>query len=246
MASHIVQSYPASVPSHIRSGVASWTRDWFTRERAGHFSNTALTMAQGDSESALMLAWGQTKYAAGLVRSVNIAAHGGTYADSLVTSATGKSPQALYDEARLVNSLNAATVSLKNGDGLCLNFGTPDANKYAAASMESCGSGAGQQFKAVYRDSVIGQGKVLQFTNTAILPGNDRCLEKYGNFNDLLGYDCSWSYRNSQKWQVGANGSLVNVQTGMCMTALEDSADAGTPVVSAACTGSPSQRWTIQ
>jgi hypothetical protein len=100
---HILQAYPGSQPGYITEGIADWTRDWFTRERPNHKPSATAKLTDGYSEGAYMLEYAEQRYSPGIIRKVNIAAHNGQYNDSVITQATGKTPQQLYDEAKAAN-----------------------------------------------------------------------------------------------------------------------------------------------
>lgn len=239
---HLLQAYP-SAPGYITEGVADWTRDWFTRERPGHVSASTATLASGYSEGAAMLQWGQTKYSPDLVRKVNIAAHNGTYTDSLITGATGKNPEQLYAESKA--SITSGAVAVKNGNNLCLHFGSLNGDGSNTATLQTCNGTAGQQFKVVYRDTILGQRQVLQLTNPAIVPGANHCLRAAAASSNVQGWGCDFANDRSQQWQAGSNGSLINKQSGLCLTAAGGSATSGTQATSAPCDGSASQRWVL-
>jgi hypothetical protein len=57
--------------------------------------------------------------------------------------------------------------------------------------------------------------------------------------------DTSSKYYKSQQWTVRSDGSILNKNSGLCLTVKNGSTTEGTPVWLFVCNGSASQKWTV-
>ncbi|MGC5540110.1 endo-1,4-beta-xylanase [Streptomyces griseus] len=94
-----------------------------------------------------------------------------------------------------------------------------------------CGSSANQQWVAT--DS--GELRVY----------GDKCLDAAGtgNGSKVQIYSC-WGGDN-QKWRVNSDGSIVGVQSGLCLDAVGTGTANGTQVQLYSCSNGSNQRWTL-
>ncbi|GAA3398775.1 endo-1,4-beta-xylanase [Streptomyces roseoviridis] len=72
----------------------------------------------------------------------------------------------------------------------------------------------------------------------------DKCLDAAGTGNGtkVQIYGC-WGGDN-QKWRFNSDGSLVGVQSGLCLDAAANGTANGTPIQLYSCSGGGNQRWT--
>ncbi|MDX3341286.1 endo-1,4-beta-xylanase [Streptomyces baarnensis] len=94
-----------------------------------------------------------------------------------------------------------------------------------------CGSSANQQWVAT--DS----GEIRVY--------GDKCLDAAGtgNGSKVQIYSC-WGGDN-QKWRVNSDGSIVGVQSGLCLDAVGTGTANGTQIQLYSCSNGSNQRWTL-
>ncbi|MFD8428058.1 endo-1,4-beta-xylanase [Streptomyces coelicoflavus] len=117
------------------------------------------------------------------------------------------------------------------GSGRCLdvpNAGTSDGTQ---VQLWDCHSNSNQQWS--YTDA--GELRVY----------GDKCLDAAGTGNGakVQIYSC-WGGDN-QKWRVNSDGSIVGVQSGLCLDAVGTGTANGTQIQLYSCTNGSNQRWTL-
>ncbi|MFJ7230587.1 endo-1,4-beta-xylanase [Streptomyces tendae] len=116
------------------------------------------------------------------------------------------------------------------GSGRCLDV--PDASTADGTQLQlwDCHSGANQQW--AYTDA--GELRVY----------GDKCLDAAGSSNGakVQIYSC-WGGDN-QKWRLNSDGSIVGVQSGLCLDAVGAGTANGTLVQLYSCSNGANQRWT--
>jgi endo-1,4-beta-xylanase len=117
------------------------------------------------------------------------------------------------------------------GSSRCLdvpNAGTSDGTQL---QLWDCGSSANQQWVA----TASGEFRVY---------GN-KCLDAAGTSNGskVQIYSC-WGGDN-QKWRVNSDGSIVGVQSGLCLDAVGAGTANGTRIQLYSCSNGSNQRWTL-
>ncbi|MGV9619811.1 endo-1,4-beta-xylanase [Streptomyces tendae] len=116
------------------------------------------------------------------------------------------------------------------GSGRCLDV--PDASTADGTQLQlwDCHSGANQQW--AYTDA--GELRVY----------GDKCLDAAGSGNGakVQIYSC-WGGDN-QKWRLNSDGSIVGVQSGLCLDAVGAGTANGTLVQLYSCSNGANQRWT--
>ncbi|MFF4471317.1 endo-1,4-beta-xylanase [Streptomyces sp. NPDC001599] len=116
------------------------------------------------------------------------------------------------------------------GSGRCLDV--PDASTSDGTQLQlwDCHSGTNQQW--TYTDA--GELRVY----------GDKCLDAAGTGNGtkVQIYGC-WGGDN-QKWRLNSDGSVVGVQSGLCLDAVGNGTANGTLIQLYTCTNGSNQRWT--
>nr|WP_127892280.1 endo-1,4-beta-xylanase [Streptomyces sp. S10(2018)] len=116
------------------------------------------------------------------------------------------------------------------GSGRCLDV--PDASTADGTQLQlwDCHSGANQQW--AYTDA--GELRVY----------GDKCLDAAGSGNGakVQIYSC-WGGDN-QKWRLNSDGSIVGVQSGLCLDAVGAGTANGTLIQLYSCSNGANQRWT--
>ncbi|MCC8482149.1 endo-1,4-beta-xylanase [Streptomyces globisporus] len=108
------------------------------------------------------------------------------------------------------------------------NGGTADGTQL---QLWDCGSGPNQQWAATHS----GEFRVY----------GDKCLDAAGTSNGsrVQIYSC-WGGDN-QKWRVNSDGSIVGVQSGLCLDAVGTGTANGTQIQLYSCSNGSNQRWTL-
>ncbi|MGW4550640.1 endo-1,4-beta-xylanase [Streptomyces violaceorubidus] len=138
----------------------------------------------------------------------------------------------------VLNALNGGTTNppadggqIKGvGSGRCLdvpNAGTTDGTQL---QLWDCHSGANQQW------AVTDAGELRVY--------GDKCLDAAGtgNGSKVQIYSC-WGGDN-QKWRLNSDGSVVGVQSGLCLDAVGGGTANGTLIQLYSCSNGSNQRWT--
>ncbi|PSL52040.1 type 1 glutamine amidotransferase [Saccharothrix carnea] len=113
--------------------------------------------------------------------------------------------------------------------GKCVDVnggGTADGTK---VQLWTCNSGANQRW------TVSG----------STVKALDRCLDAAGTANGAAVRLWTCHGGGGQNWTAGANGSLVNPQSGKCLDANGGSSADGTQLIVWSCHGGTNQRWTL-
>nr|WSW70620.1 endo-1,4-beta-xylanase [Streptomyces sp. NBC_00995] len=116
------------------------------------------------------------------------------------------------------------------GSGRCLdvpNAGTADGTQL---QLWDCGSGTNQQWAST------SAGELRVYGN--------KCLDAAGTGNGakVQIYSC-WGGDN-QKWRLNSDGSIVGVQSGLCLDAVGTGTGNGTLIQLYSCSNGSNQRWT--
>ncbi|AIJ12797.1 endo-1,4-beta-xylanase [Streptomyces lividans] len=116
------------------------------------------------------------------------------------------------------------------GSGRCLDV--PDASTSDGTQLQlwDCHSGTNQQWAA----TDAGELRVY----------GDKCLDAAGTSNGskVQIYSC-WGGDN-QKWRLNSDGSVVGVQSGLCLDAVGNGTANGTLIQLYTCSNGSNQRWT--
>ncbi|MFD7990338.1 endo-1,4-beta-xylanase [Streptomyces mexicanus] len=116
------------------------------------------------------------------------------------------------------------------GSGRCLDVPNAATTDGTQVQLYDCHSGTNQQW--TYTDA--GELRVY----------GDKCLDAAGTGNGakVQIYSC-WGGDN-QKWRLNSDGSIVGVQSGLCLDAVGAGTANGTLVQLYSCSGGSNQRWT--
>ena len=117
-------------------------------------------------------------------------------------------------------------------EGLCLDVNGANSANGTKVDIYTCNGTNAQQWTVESNSTIQALGKCLDVTGGATANGT---------LVDL--YACNGT--GAQVWQPGANGSLVNPQSGACLDDTGLSTTPGTQVQIWACTGSANQSWTL-
>ncbi|MFI7385579.1 endo-1,4-beta-xylanase [Streptomyces sp. NPDC049813] len=116
------------------------------------------------------------------------------------------------------------------GSGRCLEVSGAGTADGTPLQLWDCSGGTNQQWTY----TTAGEFRVY---------GN-KCLDAGGTGNGtrIQIYSC-WGGDN-QKWRLNTDGSVVGVQSGLCLATAANGASNGTQIQLATCTNATSQRWT--
>ncbi|MGW9054708.1 endo-1,4-beta-xylanase [[Kitasatospora] papulosa] len=116
------------------------------------------------------------------------------------------------------------------GSGRCLDV--PDSNTADGTQLQlwDCNNATNQQW------ALSGTGELKVYGN--------KCLDAAGtgNGSKVQIYSC-WGGDN-QKWRLNSDGSIVGVQSGLCLDAVGAGTANGTLIQLYSCSGGSNQRWT--
>ncbi|MFE2336428.1 endo-1,4-beta-xylanase [Streptomyces coelicoflavus] len=117
------------------------------------------------------------------------------------------------------------------GSGRCLDVPNASTSDGTQIQLWDCHSNSNQQWS--YTDA--GELRVY----------GDKCLDAAGTGNGakVQIYGC-WGGDN-QKWRVNSDGSIVGVQSGLCLDAVGTGTANGTQIQLYSCTNGSNQRWTL-
>ncbi|MCE6998718.1 PQQ-dependent sugar dehydrogenase [Saccharothrix sp. S26] len=137
----------------------------------------------------------------------------------------------LFDVDAYTFGTSAATRTgpIVGASGKCVDVnggGTADGTK---VQLWTCNSGANQRW------TVTG----------STLRALDKCLDAAGTGDGALVRLWTCNGGAGQNWIAGANGSLVNAQSGKCLDANGASSADGTQLIIWSCHGGTNQRWTL-
>ncbi|MBU6534660.1 endo-1,4-beta-xylanase [Streptomyces mayonensis] len=117
------------------------------------------------------------------------------------------------------------------GSGRCLDV--PDTSTADGTQLQlwDCHGGTNQQWE----QTDAGELRVY----------GDKCLDAAGTGNGsrVQIYGCHGG--DNQKWRVGSDGSVVGVQSGLCLDAVGAGTANGTQIQLYSCTNGSNQRWTL-
>ncbi|GGY70012.1 beta-xylanase [Streptomyces olivaceoviridis] len=116
------------------------------------------------------------------------------------------------------------------GSGRCLDVPNASTTDGTQLQLYDCHSGTNQQW--TYTDA--GELRVY----------GDKCLDAAGTGNGtkVQIYSC-WGGDN-QKWRLNSDGSIVGVQSGLCLDAVGSGTANGTLIQLYSCSNGTNQRWT--
>ncbi|MFE5604577.1 endo-1,4-beta-xylanase [Streptomyces coelicoflavus] len=117
------------------------------------------------------------------------------------------------------------------GSGRCLDVPNASTTDGTQLQLWDCHSATNQQWE--YTDA--GELRVY----------GDKCLDAAGtgNGSKVQIYSC-WGGDN-QKWRVNSDGSIVGVQSGLCLDAVGNGTANGTLIQLYSCSNGSNQRWTL-
>lgn len=250
-ATHLLEPYAPTYPSNgaapwATEGIADWVRDWFTLERV-HIPAPNAVLSQNYSEAASMLQWGQEKYATGLVRKVNVALIKENYTTNFFTGLTGgRTADQLYTEMKSQYYGNTGPVV-----GLaskCMDILNSSPNDGAKLQLFDCNNSNAQKWTISYHDTGLhgNTKKYFSLVNSAIAP-NGRCLDVQtaGTASGTIVHSWPCNRGIAQLWTRGANDSLINPNSGKCLSTTGGTSENGNQLIISDCNGSASQRWAI-
>ncbi|MEU0132949.1 endo-1,4-beta-xylanase [Streptomyces sp. NPDC006296] len=115
------------------------------------------------------------------------------------------------------------------GSGRCLDVPGTGSADGAQIQLWDCHNGTNQQW------TYTGTGELRIF--------GDTCLDAAGTGNGakVQTYSC-WGGDN-QKWRLNSDGSIVGVQSGLCLDAAAAGTSNGTPIQLYSCSNGSNQRW---
>lgn len=249
-ATHIINAYTTgNMPAWLSEGIADWTRDSLTLEREGSTplpSYDAQKLAQGYGPAASFITYIEKKYDRNFPREISIAAHNNVYNSSFILNATGRTEAQLIEEFRFANA--GITGAIRGVNLACLDIANSSTANGTKVQLYSCNNTAAQKWAAVFKnaaDKNPANGGIF-FLNNYLL-GASKCLDIQSagtaNNTNVRLWNCNDGV--AQMWRQGQNGSLINPQSGRCLTAINDGTASGPALVIADCDSSNNQRWTL-
>ncbi|WP_435193524.1 endo-1,4-beta-xylanase [Streptomyces sp. NRRL F-5630] len=117
------------------------------------------------------------------------------------------------------------------GSNRCLDVPNASTTDGTQLQLWDCGGGTNQQWVA----TDAGEFRVY----------GDKCLDAAGTSNGskVQIYSC-WGADN-QKWRANSDGSIVGVQSGLCLDAVGTGTANGTQIQLYSCSGGSNQRWSL-
>ncbi|MFH9374728.1 endo-1,4-beta-xylanase [Streptomyces anulatus] len=116
------------------------------------------------------------------------------------------------------------------GSGRCLDVPNASTTDGTQLQLWDCNSSTGQQWASTAAGELLVHG--------------NKCLDAAGTGNGakVQIYSC-WGGDN-QKWRLDSNGSIVGVQSGLCLDAVGNGTGNGTLIQLYSCSNGSNQRWT--
>ncbi|MFE9697486.1 endo-1,4-beta-xylanase [Streptomyces sp. NPDC006270] len=117
------------------------------------------------------------------------------------------------------------------GSGRCLDVPGASTTDGTQLQLWDCNSGTNQQWELTAGGELRAYG--------------DKCLDAAGTGNGakVQIYSC-WGGDN-QKWRLDSDGSIVGVQSGLCLDAVGNGTANGTPIQLYSCSNGSNQRWVL-
>ncbi|WP_157751632.1 RICIN domain-containing protein [Actinoplanes derwentensis] len=176
----------------------------------------------GDSGSSTVTRTNSPKPAAG----------GGTASQSVAASpAVSGSPASSVTSGPPISLLPSAIPTgqgmLANGSGLCLDLRGGRAAEGRDVHVDTCNGTSPQRWK-------LNSDRTLEVLNMCAYLVGDGTAE-------LTRCDG----RTTAQWQLFANGTLINMSNGLCLTDPNSGTRTSTAVTVTVCTGSKNQSWTF-
>ncbi|MEV0785984.1 endo-1,4-beta-xylanase [Streptomyces sp. NPDC050423] len=116
------------------------------------------------------------------------------------------------------------------GSSRCLDVPNASTNDGTQLQLWDCGSSTSQQWAAT------GSGELRVY--------GDKCLDAAGTSNGSKVQIFSCWGGDNQKWRVNSDGSIVGVQSGLCLDAVGAGTANGTQIQLYSCSNGSNQRWT--
>lgn len=252
---HLVNSFNTdNKPAWLQEGIANWIglggvpveSDKLTWPAATPLFDAA-TLNQGYDPGASFIYYIQTHYKASFPRDISIAVHNNTYTSNYLKNAIGKTEDQIIQEMRTADAGTTAAITGVNGK--CMTVANGATASQTPVQISTCTNANSQQWTPLFTD---GEDKNPNHGNTFFLNnyklGVSNCLDiQWGATSagtPVWYYSCN--YGVAQKWQVGPGNSLINPNSGKCLSTSGSGSADGTQLVIADCDGSASQRWIIK
>lgn len=256
-ATHIIQGYNAasSPTTWVTEGIADWAREWFMRERYKvKTAKLSLNLNAGTAEASYVLEWGK-RYDRDFVRKINVAVRKGTYSNNFVASLTGgRTPDQLHTELR--NEYYGQDGRITGIAGKCVDVLNGDSVNGAKLQLATCNNTGAQRWKRVYKDAGLNAGlngntkTRFYLMNNSIGAADGKCVDVAfagtASGTKVHSWACALNHiERAQMWTAGPNSSLVNPNSGKCLSTTNGGSEDGNQLIIATCDGSAGQRWTV-
>ena len=149
-----------------------------------------------------------------------------------IQTCSGASDQVWTAESAHSVSTGTPTGAITGYEGLCLDVAAANSANGTKIDVYTCNSTNAQQWTVESNSTIQALGKCLDVVGGGTANGT---------LVDL--YTCNGT--GAQDWQPGADGSLVNPQSGACLDDTGWSTTPGTQVQIWSCTGGANQSWTL-
>ncbi len=238
---HLIQA-SKNGPGWFNEGGADFSRDVILHDRDTfdiYPGRTDITYTAGYNAAAYFINWIQDAYKKNILRQFNIAGHNNTYADSMFSTATGKTVDQLW--AEYLTKFKGPAGKVSGPGDLCSEVSGGTATNGTKLQLAACSGQAPQQWQINYRDVTQGKDGGFYLANSSKF-----CMDV--NNNGTADGTQVWLYQCNgqlaQLWRAAPDGSLVST-SGKCLDTAGSATAAGTGLVIKACDGSATQKWTI-
>lgn len=246
---HLMQSFLHDSTGWATEGGASWASDFYARQHINHYTPHIHDALSGYSIGAFFIDYIRYHYDAQFPRKLNIAQHNGTYTTSTFTASTGgKTQDQVWAEA--VALYNGRTGTVKNGTSATNCVDLPNNSIVSGTQLQSttCSGTPQQTWLLNYRDptkKTAASGATFDINLSEGTVSDCLDVRSSGTADGTVVQLWNCNYSDAQAWRYGANGSLVNVNSGKCLAPQGNSTAASTPLTIQTCNGSDAQRWTV-
>jgi non-reducing end alpha-L-arabinofuranosidase len=142
---------------------------------------------------------------------------------------TGAAVTTTHDTAA-AEVVGTATPIVGSQSGRCLDVPNSSTTNGVQAQLNDCSAGANQAWT---------------YTTTKHLSVyGSTCLDGQGSTSGTAVMIWECNDQSSQQWNVNADGSLTQVQSGLCLDANGAGTANGTKIILWTCNGQPNQQWT--
>jgi hypothetical protein len=242
---HVIQNgFPDDTTGWATEGGASWASDFYARQNINTYFPHPDESLGGYSVGAFFINYIRTTYNANFPKDLNVAEHNNTYTASLVPSLTGGLSVAQVWQAA-INAYNTGTAPVTGIAGKCLEVQNGTIANGTKIVLDTCNGATKQQWALTYHATT--KSGIFEITSPTLgnATGTAYCMDDSysgtANGTNIQFWGCDQS--NAQFWTHGPNGTIVNVNSGTCLSTNTDASADGTQIIISTCNGSSAQQW---